>query len=150
MRRTRMAIVACVVVVGGLAAAPVVALEAQAATAGDIAVIGERTSSSRLTSWFDPDPAGPVAGARSAHVDSASATVTVAVDDPMGGAAATLTMASSSPHRLVGAELQRPRPGADGQADPRGQELHIHGRDNDSARRTGHRHRRRGGAVGRT
>ena len=93
MRRTRMAIVACLVMVGGLAAAPVVALEAQAATAGDIAVIGERISSSRLTSWFDPYPAGPVAGAPSAHVDSASATVTVAVDDPMGGAAATLTMA---------------------------------------------------------
>ena len=93
MRRTRRAIVACLVMLGGLAAAPVAAPEAHAATAGDIAVIGERITSTRLTSWIDPYPAGPVAGVPSAHIDSASATVTVAVDDAMGGASATLTMA---------------------------------------------------------
>ena len=88
-----MAMVLCLVMLGGLAAAPVVAQEAQAATAGDIAVIGERITSTRLSSWIDPYPAGPVAGAPSAHVDSTAATVTVTVDDAMGGAAATMTMA---------------------------------------------------------
>lgn len=81
------------VALGGLSAVPAAAPKAHAATTGDIAVIGERITSTRLSSWYDAYPAGPVAGVPTARVDPASSTVTVAVNDAADGATATLTMA---------------------------------------------------------
>ncbi len=80
-----------VVALGWSGAAVATAPVAHAATA-DVAVIGSRDAASYGSGYRRFD-AGPVAGTPTAQVDTASSTVTVAVDDPTSGATATMTMA---------------------------------------------------------
>ncbi|WP_207555847.1 TolB family protein [Intrasporangium flavum] len=81
------------VVLGWVAAVSAAAPSAHAATAADVAVIGDQITSTRLSSSSATYPEGPVAGVPAARVDPASSTVTVSVQDPVNGGSATMTMA---------------------------------------------------------
>ncbi|KRE52576.1 hypothetical protein ASG70_14400 [Phycicoccus sp. Soil748] len=79
---------------GAAAAAPGAnASAADASGAGDIALIGDHDNPAPLSSGYKYFSAGPVAGAPTARVDAADATVTVSVTDTSHGGTASITMA---------------------------------------------------------